>query len=103
MPYNTRQTNNDMKGDKKKIMSLEHIINNNKNTNFEKSIKLADEYGILESEIDNYQHRCHHHIKDKFFSYTQKKNVVLFQSVITLQDILLNLDNEAILIRIYLI
>jgi len=98
MSYNTRQTNNDLeKGDKKKIMSLEQIISNNEVSNFDKSIKLAGDYGILESDIDNYQHRCHHHIKDKFFSHTQKKNVVLFQSVITLKDILLNLNNEAIL------
>lgn len=98
MSYNTRQANNDLeKGDKKKIMSLEQIISNNEVSNFDKSIKLAGDYGILESDIDNYQHRCHHHIKDKFFSHTQKKNVVLFQSVITLKDILLNLNNEAIL------
>tara|TARA_B110000858_G_scaffold24953_1_gene25553 strand:+ start:201 stop:1295 length:1095 start_codon:yes stop_codon:yes gene_type:complete len=67
--------------------ALQNKMNTRSDT-FEKANQQAEFYGIIDSEIDNYQHYCHSHIQDTFFPGTSKKNITLIQSVISIKDII---------------
>ena len=79
------------------ILPLEHFTNTEQQKNLSEALKVAENYKVIDAYIDNYQHRCHHHIKDKFFTPTAKKNVVLLQSIVSLQTIIPHLENKDIL------
>ena len=55
------------------ILPLEHFTNTEQQKNLSEAIKVAENYKVIDAYLDNYQHRCHHHIKDKFFTPTAKK------------------------------
>ena len=85
----TRNTRNSRKArNARTILSLEHFTSKEQQKNLNESLKIAEKYNVNDSYLDNYQHRCHHHIKDNFFSPTSKKNFVLFQSIVPLKTII---------------
>lgn len=80
------------------IHSLEHYAKQNKvktrSDKFKKAMDLASLYGAIDSEVNNYQHRCHVHIRDEFFPPVAKKNIVMFQSIVYLNDIIKKMEDE---------
>ena len=91
----TRNTRNSRKArNARTILPLEYFTSKEQQKNLNESLKIAEKYNVNDAYLDNYQHRCHQHIKDKFFSPASKKNLVLFQSIISLKTIIPYIHNK---------
>lgn len=93
-----RNTRNSRKArNARNILPLEHFTNKEQQKNLNEALKIAEKYNVTDAYLDNYQYRCHHHIKDKFFSPASKKNVVLLQSVVSLKTIIPHMADKNIM------